>query len=129
MIGSKASVCGLYLPGYLNTYSMGTGNATLPQDFLLLGFPGSQVLQLSLFMLFLVMYILIVSGNMAILMLVRTSHQLHTPMYFFLSNLSFLEIWYTKFATPVQEQPRKYQLLICLHSSRTARGPSAHKAL
>ncbi|XP_032190920.1 olfactory receptor 6F1 [Mustela erminea] len=80
--------------------SMGPDNATLRQDFLLLGFPGSQVLQLSLFMLFLVMYILTVSGNMTILMLVTTSHQLHTPMYFFLSNLSFLEIWYTTAAVP-----------------------------
>ncbi|KAB0388062.1 hypothetical protein FD755_003018 [Muntiacus reevesi] len=79
---------------------MNTDNETLPQDFLLLGFPGSQILQLSLFMLFLVMYILTVGGNMAILILVSTSHQLHTPMYFFLSNLSFLEIWYTTAAVP-----------------------------
>ncbi|XP_023595782.1 olfactory receptor 6F1 [Trichechus manatus latirostris] len=54
----------------------------------------------SLFMLFLVMYILTVSGNVAILVLVSTSHQLHTPMCFFLSNLSFLEIWYTTAAVP-----------------------------
>lgn len=79
---------------------MNTHNETLPQDFLLLGFPGSQILQLSLFMLFLVMYILTVGGNVAILILVSTSHQLHTPMYFFLSNLSFLEIWYTTAAVP-----------------------------
>lgn len=85
---------------YTSVFSMGTDNATRHQDFLLLGFPGSQVLQLSLFMLFLVMYILTVGGNMAILMLVSTSHQLHTPMYFFLSNLSFLEIWYTTAAVP-----------------------------
>lgn len=77
-----------------------TENVTLAQDFLLLGFPGPQVLQLSLFMLFLVMYLLTVGGNMAILLLVSTSHQLHTPMYFFLSNLSFLEIWYTTAAVP-----------------------------
>ncbi|XP_008508204.1 olfactory receptor 6F1 [Equus przewalskii] len=79
---------------------MGTNNETLPHDFLLLGFPGSQALQLFLVMFFLVMYILTVSGNMTILMLVSTSHQLHTPMYFFLSNLSFLEIWYTTAAVP-----------------------------
>uniref|UniRef100_A0A8C6FF52 Olfactory receptor n=1 Tax=Moschus moschiferus TaxID=68415 RepID=A0A8C6FF52_MOSMO len=79
---------------------MSADNETLPQDFLLLGFPGSQILQFSLFMIFLVMYILTVGGNMAILILVSTSHQLHTPMYFFLSNLSFLEIWYTTAAVP-----------------------------
>ncbi|KAM9197852.1 LOW QUALITY PROTEIN: olfactory receptor 6F1-like [Dugong dugon] len=54
----------------------------------------------SLFMLFLVMYVLTVSGNIAILMLVSTSHQLHTPTCLFLSNLSFLEIWYTTAAVP-----------------------------
>ncbi|XP_058389442.1 olfactory receptor 6F1 [Diceros bicornis minor] len=79
---------------------MGTKNETLPKDFLLLGFPGSLVLQLFLFMLFLVMYILTVSGNMAILVLVSTSRQLQTPMYFFLSNFSFLEICYTTAAVP-----------------------------
>uniref|UniRef100_A0A2K6GQR7 Olfactory receptor family 6 subfamily F member 1 n=1 Tax=Propithecus coquereli TaxID=379532 RepID=A0A2K6GQR7_PROCO len=72
---------------------MDTDNETLLQDFLSLG-PST------LFMLFLVMYVLTVGSNMAILMLVSTSHQLHTPMYFFLSNLSFLEIWYTTTAVP-----------------------------
>ncbi|XP_049712048.1 olfactory receptor 6F1-like [Elephas maximus indicus] len=79
---------------------MGTDNGTVSQEFLLLGFPGSQALQLSLFVFFLVMYTLTVGGNVAIFTLVSTSHQLHTPMYFFLSNLSFLEIWYTTAAVP-----------------------------
>ncbi|KAM6223212.1 olfactory receptor 6F1-like [Rhynchocyon petersi] len=79
---------------------MGRDNVTIPQEFILLGFPGSQTLQLSLFVLFLVMYIFTVCGNVAILMLVSSSQQLHTPMYFFLSNLSFLEIWYTTAAVP-----------------------------
>ncbi|XP_021024875.1 olfactory receptor 6F1 [Mus caroli] len=77
-----------------------TENWTLAQDFLLLGFPGSQVLQFSLFLFFLVMYLLTIGGNVAILLLVSTSRQLQTPMYFFLSNLSFLEIWYTTAAVP-----------------------------
>ncbi|XP_031240222.1 olfactory receptor 6F1 [Mastomys coucha] len=77
-----------------------TENETLAQDFFLLGFPGSQVLQFSLFIFFLVMYLLTIGGNVAILLLVSTSHQLQTPMYFFLSNLSFLEIWYTTAAVP-----------------------------
>ncbi|XP_027777637.2 olfactory receptor 6F1 [Marmota flaviventris] len=79
---------------------MDAGNETEGRGFLLLGFPGPQALQLSLFLLFLVMYILTVSGNVAILLLVSTSRQLHTPMYFFLSNLSFLEVWYTTAAVP-----------------------------
>ncbi|XP_004611560.1 olfactory receptor 6F1 [Sorex araneus] len=79
---------------------MGPDNASLPGDFLLLGFPGPPALQVSLFLLFLVMYVLTVGGNLAILLLVATSRPLHTPMYFFLSNLSFLEIWYTTAAVP-----------------------------
>ncbi|XP_055968260.1 olfactory receptor 6F1-like [Sorex fumeus] len=79
---------------------MGPDNESLPRDFLLLGFSGPPALQISLFLLFLVMYVLTVSGNLAILLLVATSRPLHTPMYFFLSNLSFLEIWYTTAAVP-----------------------------
>ncbi|XP_062045983.1 olfactory receptor 6F1 [Lepus europaeus] len=79
---------------------MDADNKTLAQDFVLLGFPGPQALQLSLFSLFLMMYVLTVGGNVAILVLVGTAPQLHTPMYFFLSNLSFLEIWYTTAVVP-----------------------------
>ncbi|KAM5168550.1 olfactory receptor 6F1-like [Callospermophilus lateralis] len=79
---------------------MVAGNEMEGRGSLLLGFRGPQALQLSLFLLFLVMYILTVGGNVAILLLVSTSHQLHSPMYFFLSNLSFLEVWYTTAAVP-----------------------------
>jgi olfactory receptor len=48
-----------------------------------MGFPGFKALQLSLFVFFLVMYMLTVGGNVAILLLANASHQLHTPMYFF----------------------------------------------
>uniref|UniRef100_G3UH96 G-protein coupled receptors family 1 profile domain-containing protein n=1 Tax=Loxodonta africana TaxID=9785 RepID=G3UH96_LOXAF len=66
--------------------------------FIFLGAP--KTLQLSLFMFFLVMYILPVGGTVAILTSVSPSHQLHSPVYFFLSKLSFLEIWYTTAAVP-----------------------------
>ncbi|XP_078234187.1 olfactory receptor 6F1-like [Pogona vitticeps] len=75
-------------------------NETRVVEFILLGFPWSWHLQLFIFMLFLGMYILIVLGNIAILFLVATNHHLHTPMYFFLCNLSFLEIWYTTACIP-----------------------------
>ncbi|CAM5104681.1 unnamed protein product [Natator depressus] len=67
-------------------------NQCRTQEFILLGFPGSQYLQISLFVVFTMMYVLTVAGNVAILVLVRASHQLHTPMYFFLCYLSLLEI-------------------------------------
>ncbi|NXW11816.1 OR6F1 protein, partial [Fregetta grallaria] len=46
------------------------------------------------------MYILALLGNFSIMVLVRSNPQLHTPMYFFLSNFSFLEIWYTTACVP-----------------------------
>ncbi|XP_014465252.1 olfactory receptor 6F1-like [Alligator mississippiensis] len=91
---------------------MGKQNETTVMEFILLGFPGSLSLQISIFMLFLLMYILTVIGNMAIITLVITNHRLHTPMYFFLCNLSFLEIWYTTASVPKT-------LAIILGKSRT----------
>ncbi|XP_006036849.1 olfactory receptor 6F1-like [Alligator sinensis] len=79
---------------------MGKQNETTVMEFILLGFPGSFSLQISIFMFFFLVYILTVTGNMAIITLVMTNHWLHTPMYFFLCNLSFLEIWYTTASVP-----------------------------
>ncbi|XP_053218109.1 olfactory receptor 6F1-like [Podarcis raffonei] len=73
----------------------GSQNGTKVMEFILLGFPGSQYLQVSIFMLFLIMYVMSLLGNVAIIILVIANRHLHTPMYFFLCNLSFLEIWYT----------------------------------
>ncbi|XP_066485797.1 olfactory receptor 6F1-like [Tiliqua scincoides] len=75
-------------------------NETGVLEFILLGFPGSRHFQVSIFMLFLIMYILILFGNAFIIVLVITRRRLHTPMYFFLCNLSFLEIWYTTASIP-----------------------------
>ncbi|XP_051829967.1 olfactory receptor 287 [Antechinus flavipes] len=70
------------------------------EEFILLGFPGTQGLQITLFLLFFIMYVLTVMGNMAIITLVCTNQRLQTPMYFFLCNLSFLEIWFTTACVP-----------------------------
>ncbi|XP_053120502.1 olfactory receptor 6F1-like [Hemicordylus capensis] len=75
-------------------------NETGVTEFILLGFPGSQYLRLFIFLLFLNIYILIFLGNVSICILVITNRRLHTPMYFFLCNLSFLEIWYTTASIP-----------------------------
>uniref|UniRef100_A0A8C0GGV1 Olfactory receptor n=1 Tax=Chelonoidis abingdonii TaxID=106734 RepID=A0A8C0GGV1_CHEAB len=71
------------------------GNQTNVREFILLGFPGSRYMQISLFLLFLFMYLLTLMGNITIISLVGTHRRLHTPMYFFLCNLSFLDIWFT----------------------------------
>ncbi|KAM6448895.1 olfactory receptor 6F1-like [Liasis olivaceus] len=75
-------------------------NETKVMEFILLGFPGPHYLQMLIFTFFVIVYILTVFGNMAIIILVATNRSLHTPMYFFLCNLSFLEIWYTTSIIP-----------------------------
>ncbi|XP_077169506.1 olfactory receptor 6F1-like [Paroedura picta] len=84
----------------MEAYNPGERNETTLMEFILLGFPASPCLQIVMFILFLIMYILTVFGNMSIVILVKTNRQLHTPMYFFLCSLSFLEVWYTTASIP-----------------------------
>nr|XP_056720545.1 olfactory receptor 10A3-like [Euleptes europaea] len=67
-------------------------NQTTVSEFILLGFGGLSNLQILLFLLFLVIYLATMAGNLLIVLLVVTDQCLHTPMYFFLGNLSCLEI-------------------------------------
>ncbi|XP_074046421.1 olfactory receptor 11A1-like [Macrotis lagotis] len=75
-------------------------NQTAIVEFVLLGFSTVWQLNLVLFTLFLTAYIFTVTGNMLIFLLVVFDHHLHIPMYFFLINLSFLEIGYTSNIVP-----------------------------
>nr|XP_056720022.1 olfactory receptor 6X1-like [Euleptes europaea] len=91
-------------------------NETSVSNFILLGFPTLRRWRLSLFILILVIYILTVAENSFIIIIVRVSQQLQTPMYFFLSNLSFLEIWYTTAVIPkMLETFLTTRTTICLH--------------
>ncbi|XP_006124415.2 olfactory receptor 2G3-like [Pelodiscus sinensis] len=77
------------------------GNQTLITEFVFLGFSNHPNLQILFFLVFLVIYTITLLGNMLILTLVRNDPTLHTPMYFFLSNLSFLDICYISTTVPV----------------------------
>lgn len=66
----------------------------------MLGFPGPWKMQTILFFIIFLIYILTVTGNMAIICAVRWDHRLHTPMYMLLANFSFLEIWYVTCTVP-----------------------------
>ncbi|NWW48242.1 O1052 protein, partial [Pedionomus torquatus] len=68
---------------------MSGGNCSSVTEFVLLGFTDLQEL---LFVVFLLMYITVLLGNLGMIVLIRTNSQLHTPMYFFLSHLSFLDV-------------------------------------
>nr|XP_056719857.1 olfactory receptor 11L1-like [Euleptes europaea] len=76
-------------------------NETTVTEFLLLGFGDLGDLQWLLFLLFLVIYIVTMVGNILIVVLVVVDYHLHTPMYFFLVNLSCLEICYSSTILPV----------------------------
>ncbi|XP_027785525.1 olfactory receptor 11H4 isoform X2 [Marmota flaviventris] len=69
-------------------------------EFVLLGFPGCWKIQIFLFSLFLMIYILTLLGNGAIICAVRCDPRLHTSMYFLLGNFAFLEIWYVSSTVP-----------------------------
>ncbi|XP_065271307.1 olfactory receptor 6B1-like [Emys orbicularis] len=70
-------------------------NQTAITEFILLGFGVIPDLQILLFLMFLVIYITTVAGNILIIALVVADQHLHSPMYFFLGNLSCLETCYT----------------------------------
>ncbi|XP_067406677.1 olfactory receptor 5AP2-like [Emydura macquarii macquarii] len=76
------------------------GNHTGVSMFILLGFTGSRQLQAVLFVMFLIIYTLSLAGNLCMITLIRIELRLHTPMYFFLSNLSFVDITYTSIIAP-----------------------------
>ncbi|EFB19256.1 hypothetical protein PANDA_021951, partial [Ailuropoda melanoleuca] len=79
---------------------MGAGNDTNISGFLLLGLSNDEELQPLLFGLFLSMYLITVFGNLLIILAVSSDSHLHTPMYFFLANLSFVDICFTSTTVP-----------------------------
>ncbi|XP_040548018.1 olfactory receptor 6B1-like [Gallus gallus] len=79
---------------------MPSDNQTYVTGFILVGFPGKPLIQLLLFLIFFLAYVLTVTENVIIVVLVWTNIQLHKPMYIFLGNLSFLEIWYISVTVP-----------------------------
>ncbi|XP_060111142.1 olfactory receptor 226-like [Heteronotia binoei] len=75
-------------------------NQSRVREFILLGFPTAMEFQILLFVLFLIVYILVLTENIIIMVTVWMNLNLHKPMYFFLCNLSFLEIWYITVTLP-----------------------------
>uniref|UniRef100_A0A8C4K3D4 Olfactory receptor n=1 Tax=Dromaius novaehollandiae TaxID=8790 RepID=A0A8C4K3D4_DRONO len=67
-------------------------HGTSVTEFIFLSFSSSHGLQIFLFVFLSLVYMLTITGNIAIIVIVQTSQQLHTPMYLFLSNLAMMEI-------------------------------------
>ncbi|XP_040603899.1 olfactory receptor 1361-like [Mesocricetus auratus] len=75
-------------------------NQSSVSEFLLLGLSRQPQQQQLLFLLFLVMYLVTVLGNLLIILAIGTDSHLHSPMYFFLSNLSFVDVCFSSTTVP-----------------------------
>ncbi|XP_048083109.1 olfactory receptor 7C1-like [Ursus arctos] len=79
---------------------MESGNQTHAEEFLLLGFSAKSETQFMLFGLFLCVYLVMFTGNVLIILVICSDSRLHTPMYFFLANLSSADICFTSTTVP-----------------------------
>ncbi|XP_049635905.1 olfactory receptor 5AN1-like [Suncus etruscus] len=75
-------------------------NATDITQFILLGFSDLPRLLTVLFIVFLLIYITTLTWNLCLIIIIRMDSHLHTPMYFFLSNLSFIDMCYVTTTAP-----------------------------
>ncbi|CAJ0934893.1 unnamed protein product [Ranitomeya imitator] len=75
-------------------------NQTSVKSFILLGLSSIPQLQAIYFLLFLIIYTITLTGNVLLIVVVRINSQLRTPMYFFLSNLSFIDICFSSTVVP-----------------------------
>ncbi|XP_054548898.1 olfactory receptor 7A10-like [Talpa occidentalis] len=82
------------------TSDLAPGNQTHPTAFILLGLSEEASLQPLLFGAFLSTYLVTFTGNLLIILAIVTDPRLHTPMYFFLANLSFADICFTSTTVP-----------------------------
>ena len=92
--------CAIFPFSVSHRHHMAQGNQTKVSEFLLMGFSEDPKLQPLIFGLFLSMYLITVFGNLLIILATISDSHLHTPMYFFLSNLSFVDISFTSTTIP-----------------------------
>uniref|UniRef100_A0A670JJD0 Olfactory receptor n=1 Tax=Podarcis muralis TaxID=64176 RepID=A0A670JJD0_PODMU len=75
-------------------------NHTMVTEFILVSFKGQPQMQIVFLLLFLLMYTITLVGNAGMILITSSDSKLHTPMYYFLKNLSFLDICYSSVITP-----------------------------
>ena len=79
---------------------MALENASLVTEFILMGLTNEPDVQIPLFLVFLMTYMITTLGNLALILLIVLNSHLHTPMYFFLFNLSCIDFCYCSVGTP-----------------------------
>ncbi|XP_073399738.1 olfactory receptor 6F1-like [Dendrobates tinctorius] len=75
-------------------------NETVVSEFLLLGFSLLEETGFYLFIIISIIYIVTITANILIIIIVKIDRRLHKPMYYFIGGLSFLEIWYPSVTVP-----------------------------
>ncbi|KAM6216355.1 olfactory receptor 9K2-like [Rhynchocyon petersi] len=77
-----------------------TSNHSEVTDFILVGFRVRPELHILLFLIFLLVYAMVLLGNIGMMAIIITDPRLNTPMYFFLGNLSFIDLFYSSVIAP-----------------------------
>ncbi|XP_004613735.2 olfactory receptor 491-like [Sorex araneus] len=80
---------------------MQSGNHTSVKEFIILGLTKDPTLCIIFFVIFLGIYAFTLTGNISIIILIRSCSQLHSPMYLFLSHLAFVDIGYSTSVVPI----------------------------
>ncbi|KAJ7313031.1 hypothetical protein JRQ81_004294 [Phrynocephalus forsythii] len=83
-----------------STYPHNVRNSTRVTEFILTGLSQERGIQLFLFYLFLIFYLIVLPSNVLIIITIRSDPHLSSPMYFLLANLAFLDIWYSSITAP-----------------------------
>ncbi|NXN54132.1 O1052 protein, partial [Rynchops niger] len=101
---------------------MAGGNHTAVTQFVLLGLTSQPKLQTPLFVIFFLIYLLTLMGNLGLIALIKTNPRLRTPMYFFLCNLSVVDLCYSSVFSPtllvgflVEEKTISYSACFAQH--------------
>ncbi|XP_012861534.1 olfactory receptor 4C3 [Echinops telfairi] len=87
----------------MSAFSVSLGSVEVPHNgtaFIMLGLSQTTAVQRVLFVVFLIIYVVTVCGNMGIVITIASSPILASPMYFFLANLSFIDTYYSSSMTP-----------------------------
>ncbi|XP_049636701.1 olfactory receptor 5L1-like [Suncus etruscus] len=94
-------------------------NCTVITEFILVGLTDAPELRMFLSLLFFLIYGFTILGNLGMIALIQVSSQLHTPMYFFLSHLSFVDFCYSSIIVPrmlpnILKQEKAISFLGCM---------------
>ncbi|KAK7812530.1 hypothetical protein U0070_014863 [Myodes glareolus] len=98
---------------------MSENNYSVTTEFILVGFSDHPILKILLFMVFSVIYLVTIVGNLGLVLLIYMEHRLHTPMYIFLGNLALMDFCCSCAITPKMLQnffsvDRKMSLYECM---------------